>query len=136
MIKRNKIFGIICCGLLLSAASLQAQEPLAADLSKQVESIAATIKDNPTAAADAFDDLAKGKNKKNISLLIAIGNAYLKEDKTKEAKEYADRALKVNSKSSEACMFAGDVALTMNRQSSSIRIVLRLITNTPVRILA
>ena len=111
MIKRNKIFGIICCGLLLSAASLQAQEPLAADLSKQVESIAATIKDNPTAAADAFDDLAKGKNKKNISLLIAIGNAYLKEDKTKEAKEYADRALKVNSKSSEACMFAGDVAL-------------------------
>lgn len=110
MIMKNKVFGILCCSFLLSV-SLQAQEPLSSELSKQVDQIAATIKDNPDAAAESFDELTKGKNKKNISLLVAIGNAYLKNEKIAEAKDYAERAVKVDSKSAVACMFAGDVAL-------------------------
>ena len=110
MIMKNKVFGVLCCSFLFSV-SMYAQEPLSPELSKQVEQIAATIKNNPDAAAESFDELAKGKNKKNISLLVAIGNAYLKEGKNAEAKEYADRAMKVDSKSATTCMFAGDVAL-------------------------
>lgn len=110
MIMKNKVFGILCCSFLLSV-SLQAQEPLSSELSKQVDQIAATIKDNPDAAAESFDELTKGKNKKNISLLVAIGNAYLKNEKIAEAEDYAERAVKVDSKSAVACMFAGDVAL-------------------------
>ena len=110
MIMKNKVFGILCCSFLLSA-SLYAQEPLSSELSKQVEQIAATIKDNPSAAAEGFDELVKGKNKKNVSLLVAIGNAYLENEKIAEAKDYAERAMKVDSKSAVTCMFAGDVAL-------------------------
>ena len=34
----------------------------------------------------------KGKNKKNTSLLVEIGRAYLDQGKTAEAAEYAQRA--------------------------------------------
>lgn len=100
----------MCCGLLLSS-SLWAQDPITADLTKQVEQIAKTIKSDPTNAGKSFDELLKGKNKKNLDLYVAIGQAYLKEGKVQEAKNYADRALKVNNKSAKVCMLAGDVAL-------------------------
>lgn len=107
---RKKTFGMLCCCFLLSA-TLQAQEPLSTELTQQVEQIAATIKDNPTAASESFDALLKGKNKKNAALIVAIGKAYLKNEMIAEAKKYADLAIKANSKSSITCMFAGDVAL-------------------------
>ena len=101
---------VACCCMLFSV-SLSAQESLDAELSRKVNTIAETIKSNPDSAEDEFDDLLKGKNKKNISLLIAIGRAYLANEMIEEAQGYADRARKVDSKSSLVYLFAGDIAL-------------------------
>ena len=39
-----------------------------------------TIQTNPAQAAEEAEHLIKGKNKKNVELLVAIGNAYLDAD--------------------------------------------------------
>ena len=72
------------------------------------------IKENPAKASEAFDELMKGKNKKNTSLLVEIGRAYLDQGKTAEAAEYAQRAKDVNSKCAVAYLLSGDVALKLN----------------------
>ena len=64
----------------------------------QVVQAAALIKVNPEAAEDAFETLLKGENKKNVDLLIDIGEAYLKEGDAKTAQEYANRAKEVNNR--------------------------------------
>lgn len=107
---RNRVLGLMYCGLL--ATALYAQEPLATDLAQQVEKIAATIKSDPLAADKAFGELLKGKNKKNISLYIAISEVYLKSGNVPEAKKYSERAMKIDNKSPKACILAGDIALT------------------------
>ncbi len=48
------------------------------------------------------EQLIKGKNKKNVELLVAIGEVYLKAGKLPEAQEYAALAKKVNGKSALA----------------------------------
>ena len=87
----------------------------------QVLQAAALIKGNPEAAEDAFDTLLKGDNKKNVALLIDIGEAYLKEGEMETAQEYADRAKKVDSKCADAYVLSGDIAIAqkdVNRASS------------------
>ena len=87
----------------------------------QVLQAAALIKGNPEAAEDAFETLLKGDNKKNVALLVDIGEAYLKEGDTETAQEYADRAKKVDSKCADAYVLSGDVAIAqkdVNRASS------------------
>lgn len=107
----KKRFLCVACCCMLFAASLSAQDVLNAELAQRVDNIAKTIKSDEKSAAEEFDGLLKGKNKKNISLLVAIGQAYLDNDMPAEAQAYADRALKVDSKSSQAYLFMGDVAL-------------------------
>lgn len=114
---RKKVLGFMCAGFLL-ASSLYAQEPLTSDLAQQVEQIASTIKNDPAGADKAFNDLVK-KNKKNLSLYIAIGETYLKGGYVQEAKAYADRAMKVNNKSSKVYMLAGDAALAAKDPGSA-----------------
>ena len=80
----------------------------------QVAQAAALIKVNPEAAEDAFEILLKGANKKNVSLLIDIGEAYLKEGDTETAEEYAERAKEVNRKCADAYILSGDVAIVQN----------------------
>ena len=87
----------------------------------QVTQAAALIKGNPEAAEDAFETLLKGDNKKNVDLLVDIGEAYLKEGDTETAQEYADRAKEVNRKCADAYVLSGDVAMArkdVNRASS------------------
>ena len=87
----------------------------------QVLQAAALIKVNPEAAEDAFETLLKGDNKKNVALLVDIGEAYLKEGDTETAQEYADRAKEVNRKFADAYVLSGDVAIArkdVNRASS------------------
>lgn len=112
MIMKTRVLSAFCLSFLLSA-SLYAQEPLTPDMTKQIDKIAAMIKDNPDAAEDAFDELLKGKNKKNVSLLVAIGKAYLDNGKMDAAKEYAERARKVDSKNGESYVLQGDIALSV-----------------------
>ena len=112
MIMKTRVLSAFCLSFLLSA-SLYAQEPLTPDMTKQIDKIAAMIKDNPDAAEDAFDELLKGKNKKNVSLLVAIGKAYLDNGKMDAAKEYAERARKADSKNGESYVLQGDIALSV-----------------------
>ncbi|MDM8306654.1 tetratricopeptide repeat protein [Phocaeicola salanitronis] len=112
MIMKTKVLSALCFSFLLSA-SLYAQEPLSQDMAKQVDKIAAMIKDNPDAAEDAFDELLKGKNKKNVSLLVAIGRAYLDNGKIDAAKEFAEDARKADSKNGESYVLQGDIALSV-----------------------
>ena len=109
---KTKILSAFCFSFLLSA-SLYAQEPLSPDLTQQIEKIAAQIKDNPDAAEDGFDELLKGKNKKNASLLAAIGKAYLDNGKIDIAKEYAEDARKADSKNGASYVLNGDIALSV-----------------------
>ena len=87
----------------------------------QVIQAAALIKVNPEAAEDAFETLLKGDNKKNVDLLIDIGEAYLKEGDAETAQEYANRAKEVNNRYADAYVLSGDIAIVqkdVNRASS------------------
>lgn len=106
----KKSLCFVCCSLL--SASLWAQEPLATDLSKEVTRVAALIKSNPEGATDGFKELLKGKNKKNVGLIVAIGQEYLKAGKPDEAQVYAEKARDVNSKAAAAHILVGDIALS------------------------
>lgn len=99
---------------LCFVATLWGQKTAGSEWTQQVQQGAALIKDNPTAAADAFDNLLKGKNKKNTDLLVEIGRAYLKQGKNDIAAEYAQRAKDVNGKCALAYLLSGDVALALN----------------------
>ena len=109
---KNNLLCLVYCGLMFSASYGFAQEPLTTEVSRQVEQIAAGIDKTPEEAAKEFNRLLKGKNKKNISLLIAIGNAYLSHKCPDQAQEYMERAMKVDSKSAPLYMLAGDIALS------------------------
>lgn len=129
-------------GIPFFALSLWAQEPLEAGLTEQVEAIAASIKEHPQTAAEGFDNLLKGKNKKNVSLLVAIGDAYLNAGNIQEAGRYAQRAADVDNKAPQVYLLQGDIALAENdpgtacgnyeRPSSSMKIVRKPITNMPM----
>ena len=80
----------------------------------EVNQAAALIKVNPEAAEDAFETLLKGANKKNVALLVDIGEAYLKEGDMETAQEYADRAKEVNRRCADAYVLSGDVAFARN----------------------
>ena len=73
---KKRFLCVACCCMLFSA-SLSAQDVLNAELAQRVDNIAKTIKSEEKYSAKEFDGLLKGKNKKNIPLLVAIGQAYL-----------------------------------------------------------
>lgn len=79
------------------SAYLNAQEPLTTDQEKQLDKIGAMVKSDPAAASKELSELLKGKNKKNISLLVAVGNMYLENDKVDEAKTYLNQAMNIDS---------------------------------------
>ena len=99
---------------LCLAVTMWGQTSAGSEWSPQVKQAATMIKENPAKASEAFEALLKGKNKKNTSLLVEIGRAYLDQGKTAEAAEYAQRAKDVNSKCAVAYLLSGDVALELN----------------------
>lgn len=105
---------IACCSFFVAAA-LWAQKPLSDELQQQVDQIAAMIKDDPSTALKNFEELTKGKNKKNTSLVVAIGNAFLENGEVDLAKSYVDRAKEMDSRSAMVNLLAGDVALKQKK---------------------
>lgn len=106
---------------LCLAATLWGQTSAGSEWTPQVKQAAALIKTDPAQASAAFDELLKGKNKKNVSLLVEIGQAYLSQGKPAEAAEYAQRAKDLNSKYADAYLLSGDVAMALkdvNKASS------------------
>lgn len=77
---------------LCLAVTMWGQKSPGSEWSLQVKQAATMIKEDPAKASEAFDELLKGKNKKNAFLLVEIGRAYLDQGKTAEAAEYAQRA--------------------------------------------
>lgn len=96
-------------GAFIATGSLYAQSSVP-EWQMEVAKLKENIQANPTQAAEVADHLIKGKNKKNVELLVAIGEAYLQADKLPEAQEYAGLAKKANGKSALASVLEGDIA--------------------------
>lgn len=96
--KRVQMF---LAGAFRAVGALYAQSS-DAEWQAEVAKLKGTIQTNPAQAAEEAEHLIKGKNKKNVELLVAIGNAYLDADKLPEAQEYATLARKANGKSALA----------------------------------
>ena len=93
--KRVQMF---LAGAFIAVGSLYAQSS-DAEWQAGVAKLKETIQTNPAQANEEAEQLIKGKNKKNVELLVAIGEVYLKAGKLPEAQEYAALAKKVNGKS-------------------------------------
>lgn len=99
----------LCCGL-----SVMAQTTTSNRWEMQVAEFAPLIKTNPSAASEAFNEMLKGKSKKDTDLLVEIGRAYLEAGMFHEAVGYADRAKEVYPKCAEAYLLSGDISLAQN----------------------
>lgn len=106
--KKNFLF--CCCAGLLFAGMVSAQTP-AADWQAGVDQLKELIKNDPEQAEDFAKDLTKGKNKKNLDLMVAVGEAYLEAKNFDEAEKYADKAGKVDRKDPQVFILRGDIAL-------------------------
>ena len=82
--KRVQMF---LAGAFIAVGSLCAQST-DAEWQAEVAKLKETIQTNPAQAAEEAEHLIKGKNKKNVELLTAIGEAYLQADKLSEAQMY------------------------------------------------
>ncbi len=88
--KRVQMF---LAGAFIAVGSLYAQSS-DAEWQMEVAKLKETIQSDPAQAAEQAEQLIKGKNKKNVELLTAIGEAYLQADKLSEAQMYAALAKK------------------------------------------
>lgn len=105
--KRVQMF---LAGAFIAVGSLYAQS---SDTEWQagVAKLNEIIQTNPAQANEEAEQLIKGKNKKNVELLVAIGETYLKDGKLPEAQEYAALAKKANGKAALASLLEGDIAV-------------------------
>ena len=86
---------LLCMGAMLLAGTLAAQVPVP-EWETGVEQIKSLIKTDPGQASATAGELLKGKNKKNVSLIISIARAYLNVGKLPEAESYLKMAQKVD----------------------------------------
>ena len=105
MMKRLNLFLLGAC---VAASSLYAQSD---DWKAGVEKVKDLIKTNPEMAEEQADDLLKGKNKKNVDLVLAIGRAYMEAGQLEQAEDFVKIAKKADSKSATVSIFEGDIAV-------------------------
>lgn len=105
--KRIQVF---LAGAFIAIGSLYAQST-DAEWQAGVAKLKETIQANPTQAAEEATQLIKGKNKKNVNLLVAISETYLQAGKLAEAQGYAALAKKANGKSPLVSVLEGDIAV-------------------------
>ena len=67
------------------------------------------IKSNAVQAKDAIENVLKGKNKKNVDLILEAGRAYLENGEHLAANDYLERAQKITRKYAPVFVFAGDI---------------------------
>ena len=104
--KRIQFFLI---GVFIAVGSVWAQNT-DSDWHSELAKIKELIQNNPTQAADNAEQLVK-KNKKNVDLLVALGNLYLEANKIPEAQSYVELARKANKKSAAASVLEGNIAV-------------------------
>ncbi|WP_321438715.1 hypothetical protein [uncultured Bacteroides sp.] len=67
------------------------------------------IKSNAAQAKEAIDNVLKGKNKKNVDLIIEAGRAYLENGQFLAANDYLVRAQSITRKYAPVFVLAGDI---------------------------
>ena len=105
--KRKLLF---CMGAVLLVGTLAAQTP-APEWQAGVEQVRDLIKTNPEQASETVGELLKGKNKKNVSLIVSVARAYLDAGKLADAENYLKVAQKANGKDASVSVLEGDIAL-------------------------
>lgn len=103
-----KAIYLIIIGNLLLTASLRAQS---SDWQQEVQNLKPLIATSPSEAAERAECLLKGKNKKNVPLLVALARAYWEAGEQKQAQVWAGQARKINAKSPQLSVLEGDMAL-------------------------
>lgn len=111
MVQMKRI-NLLLAGVLFAMGSLYAQTS-DTEWKAGVEKLKATIQSNPDQAEDVAKELVKGKNKKNIDLLVAIGKTYLDAGDMEEAQEYAKLGRKADRKSAQVSLLEGDIAIAL-----------------------
>ena len=94
---------------LLFAGMVSAQTE--SDWKAGVSQVKEMIKSNPEGAWDLTEDLIKGKNKKNVDLILALTQVYLEAEKTEETTELIEKAKKADKKDPRISLMEGDIAL-------------------------
>ena len=105
--KRRFVF---CLGAILLTGTLAAQTP-APEWQAGVDNVKSLIKTNPVQASEAVGELLKGKNTKNVELVISVARAYLDAGKLAEAETYMEIAKKADNKDAAVSVLEGDIAL-------------------------
>ena len=105
--KRKLLF---CMGALLFSGTLAAQTPVP-EWQAGVDEVKSLIKTNPEQASETAGELLKGKNKKNVSLIVSVARAYLDAGKRAEAENYLKLAQKADNKDASVSVLEGDIAL-------------------------
>ena len=101
---------VLCMGAMLLAGMLAAQTP-APEWQAGVDKVKSLIQSNPEQASDEAAELLKGKNKKNIELVVSVAHAYLDAGKLPEATAYLEMAKKADNKDARVSVLEGDIAL-------------------------
>ena len=102
---------VLCCMGLLSAGMVAAQTP---EWQAGVDQVKELVKSNPEQAWDTAEDLMKGKNKKNLDLMLALANVYFEAGKVEgeEMEELLEKARKADKKDPRVSLLEGDIALS------------------------
>ena len=105
--KRKLLF---CMGALLLSVALAAQTPVP-EWQAGVDKVKSLIKTNPGQASETAGELLKGKNKKNVPLIVAVARAYLDAGEPAEAEHYLEMAREKDNKDADVSVLEGDIAL-------------------------
>ena len=101
---------VLCCVGLLFAGMVSAQTP-AAEWQAGVNQVKELIKTDPKQAWDMTEDLVKGKNKKNVDLILALTQVYREAQKDEQMNELLEKAKKADKQDPRISLLEGDIAL-------------------------
>lgn len=101
----------------LDSAAMYFDKGLAADPESALNKIGKAkllIKSDPAAAQQAFKEILSKKNKKNVTLLLAVSKAYF-DNGSDEYKSYLDAAKEADRKNPEIYLWEGDILLAQKK---------------------
>ena len=98
---------VLCCVGLLFAGMVSAQTP-AAEWQAGVNQVKELIKTDPKQAWDMTEDLVKGKNKKNVDLILALTQVYREAQKDEQMNELLEKAKKADKQDPRISLLEGD----------------------------
>ncbi len=101
---------VLCCVGLLFAGMVSAQTP-ESEWKAGVNQVKELIKSNPDQAWDMTEELTKGKNKKNVDLILALTKVYLDAQKMEQVEELIGKAKKADKQNPKVSLMEGDIAL-------------------------